>query len=232
MTPIRYFKECPHCKHRNEYPTKVGGGGIGELGYIWSDHIDFSTRPNHSKVQRCLLCKSFFWDDYKDDRESFQFYVEALKYFERKYVLTNIFGFVNKFIYGREKKLLNKENLIYVRTYILRSYNVQIREYQVNSISNVDAPKKTKSEKDKILFVDNAKKLIHLLKQIDSKDLFLLAELYRNIGDFEEASRILNQLPDSYKKELLLKEIEKRNSDVIIINEITVPIPTKKNKLI
>ena len=92
--------------------------------------------------------------------------------------------------------------------------------------------KKTKSEKDKILFVDNAKKLIHLLKQIDSKDLFLLAELYRNIGDFEEASRILNQLPDSNKKELLLKEIEKKNCDVIIINEITIPIPPKKNKLI
>lgn len=228
MTPIRYFKECPHCKHRNEYPNKVGGGKVRELGYIWSDHIDFSTRPNHSKVQRCSLCKSFFWDEWKTVRESFQFHVEALKYFERKYLLTNIFGFVNKFIYSREKKLLNKGNLINVRTYILQSYNDQIREYQVNSISNVDAPKNTTSEKDKILFVDNAKKLIHLLKQINSEDLFLLSELYRNIGDFEEASRILNQLPDSNKKELLLKEIEKRNCDVIIINEITVPVPPKK----
>ena len=228
MTPIRYFKECPHCKHRNEYPTKVGGGGIGELGYLWSDHIDYSTRSYHSKVQRCLFCKSFFWDDNKTVIESFQFYVEALKYFERKYLLTTIFGFINKFIFGREKKLLNKENLIYVRTYILRSYNDQKREFIVNSISNIDVPKNKTSEMDKKIFEDNAKKLIHLLNEINSDDFFLLAELHRNIGEFDEAKRLLNQLPDSYKKELLLKEIEKRNCDVIIINEITVPIPPKK----
>ena len=228
MTPIRYFKECSHCKHQNEYPTKVGGGGIGEHGYIWSDHIDFLTRPNHSKVQRCLLCKSFFWDEWKTVRESFQFHVEALKYFERKYLLTNIFGFINKFIFGRDMKLINKESLIYVRTYILETYNDQKREFIVNSISNVDVQKNKTSEKDKKIFEDNAKKLINLLNEINSTDLFLIAELYRNIGEFDEAKRILNQLPDSYKKELLLKEIEKRNCDVIIINKITVPIFPKK----
>ena len=59
--------------------------------------------------------------------------------------------------------------------------------------------------------------MIDLLTEINSEDLFLLAELHRNIGEFDKAKRILYQLPDSHKKELLLNQIEKKNCDVITV---------------
>ena len=42
-----------------------------------------------------------------------------------------------------------------------------------------------------------------------------LAELYRNIGDFETAKQTLSNLSDNSKKNQLLCEIELKNCEVI-----------------
>ena len=219
-----YFIECPSCGGKNKFPR------FSVFGYEkteWSDGKIFKTLPSTdlSKLQMCTLCKKYYWYDSYCGINSFDFYVEALKHFERKYSLMSFFSFINIFYYNYDYKLKNKKDLIYIRTNIMRTYNDQFR---IHPLSKGKLPKNTNTVEKKKIFIDNAKKLIKLLNEINSDDLFLRAELYRNIGDFEEASRILNQLPDSNKKELLLKEIEKRNCDVIIINEITVPVPPKK----
>lgn len=175
----------------------------------WSDGEQFKELPSleKSKLQWCENCNQFYWSSQMYGGLGFGGYVEAAEYFENKYSKKNIFNNVNK--------LRNKERLIYIRINIMRKYNDQLR---VHPLSNpLYWEPKVIIEEDKNTFINNAKLLIDLLTEINSEDLFLLAELHRNIGEFDKAKRILNQLPDSHKKELLLNQIEKKNCDVITV---------------
>jgi hypothetical protein len=177
----------------------------------WSDGEQFSQLPSFekSKLQRCGMCSHFFWSTQRLRGLYFEDHVEAADYFEKKYSKKNFFNYLNK--------LRNKERLVYIRTMILRQYNNQIRVHPLSKPLNWEP--KVISEENRNIFINNAKLLIDLLTEINSEDLFLLAELHRNIGEFDKAKRILNQLPDSHKKELLLNQIEKKNCDVITVIE-------------
>jgi len=66
-------------------------------------------------------------------------------------------------------------------------------------------------------FVDNAKALIQLIEESSDDNIFLKAELYRNIGDFINAMNLLNKIEDSDRKSILMNEIKEKNSNVVII---------------
>ena len=172
----------------------------------WSDGEKFKELPSleKTKLQRCELCNKFFWSSQRLGGLGFEDYVEAVEYFEKKYSRKNILNYINK--------LKNKKKLIYIRTKILQLYNDQIR---IHPISKGFLTKKTIPVEKKKIFINNAKILIGLLSEINSDNFFLLAELHRNIGNFKDSKKILNQLPNCSKKDLLLKEIELENSDVI-----------------
>jgi RNase adaptor protein for sRNA GlmZ degradation len=142
---------------------------------------------------------------------SFEDYVKAAEYFENKYSVKKSINFIYR--------LRNKKRLIYIRTNILRKYNDQIR---IHPLSKGDKTKPSMSVEKKEIFENNAKILIELLTEIKSDDFFLLAELNRNIGNFEEAKRILNQIPSSYKKDLLFQEINKKNCEVITVTQTSL----------
>jgi hypothetical protein len=185
----------------------VGRSFVHKYGLTeWSDGAKFEELPSleKTKLQRCELCIQFYWSSQRFGGLCFEDHVEAVDYFEKKFSRNNIVNYINK--------LKNKKRLIYIRTKILQQYNDQIR---IHPLSNGDLTKKTIPVEIKKIFVDNAKILIDLLTKTNSDNFFLLAELHRNIGNFEDSKRILNQLPNCRKKELLLKEIELENCDVI-----------------
>ncbi|ESU22613.1 hypothetical protein FEDK69T_18690 [Flavobacterium enshiense DK69] len=208
------YKICPHCKHKNKFypgPFHVKYYGLTE----WSDGETFEELPNLKKtdLQKCDNCNQFYWFKKMLGGLSFEDYVEAADYFEKKYSLITISNIIYRSI--------NRNRLLYIRLNILRKYNDQIRKHP---LANGENSKASIPNEKKEIFINNIKLLLKLLNEIEPNNHLLIAELYRNIGDFEKARTILGKIPDSISKQLLLSEIEKRNCDVIIIQTPLIAI--------
>ncbi len=203
------YKKCPHCGKKNEYykgPFFIHYYGLTE----WSDGKTFEELPSlkKSKLQKCDSCNQFYWFARKMGGMSFDDYVEAAAYFEEKYLKLSLTNLIHW--------LRNKQRLIYIRLNILRTYNDQIR---IHPLSNDYIQREPIPDEKKEIFIKNAKRLIKFLVSVNSDDYFLIAELYRNLGEFEKAKEVLNKLTNSDKKELLLREIELKNRDVVTIQQ-------------
>jgi hypothetical protein len=205
------YKKCSNCGKKLEFysgPFFVHYYGLTE----WSDGEKFRELPSlkETKLQRCPYCLKFYWFNQKLGLGGLNFYdyFEALLLFEKKYSKKSII----KSIFKRKCK----KRLLYIRLNILRKFNDKIRLHPLE-MSNYEP--EIVPEKDKIIFLNNAKELIELLKDLEPNNHFLIAELYRNLGMFEDAKSELNNVNDEIKKNLLLNEINKKNRDVIIINQ-------------
>ena len=203
------FRRCPHCGKNIEYSSGrffVHYYGLTE----WSDGETFEELPSLKKteLQKCHFCNNFFWFKQKLGGMQFKDYCDALIFFENLYSKKTIIDFLfpNR----------NKKRLLYIRLNILRKYNDKIR---VHPLSKGEKISELIHENDKNIFINNAIKLIELLKIFEPDNNFLISELYRNIGLFEESKAELNKVYDVNKKNLLLKEIENKNRDVIIIKQ-------------
>lgn len=201
------YKKCPNCGYKNEGYSEPSVGhnyGLTE----WSDGEKFLNAPGlkKTKLQKCGSCHQFYWIKQKLCRLSFDDYVQAAAYFEYEYSEMTLYNLINR--------PRNKRRLLYIRLKILQRYNDQLR---IQLLSNGKPIEKTIPVYRKEQFMNNVKLLIDLLTDIKSKDLFLMAELYRYIGDFEKAKDALSKLSQSNKKEQLLEEIKLKNHDVILI---------------
>ena len=203
------FRRCPHCGKNIEYSSGrffVQLYGLTE----WSDGETFEELPSLKKteLQKCHFCNNFFWFRQKLGGMQFKDYCDALIFFEKLYSKKTIINFLfpNR----------NKKRLLYIRLNILRKYNDKIRVHPLSKGEKIAEPI---NENDKNIFINNANKLIELLKIFEPDNNFLISELYRNIGSFEESKAVLNKVYDVNKKNLLLKEIENKNRDVIIIKQ-------------
>lgn len=201
------FKKCPACREQHRYYR--GPFFVNLYPYTkWSDGETFNELPslNKTKLQICQHCNTFFWFKQMLGGLSFNEYYSALLFFEKKYSKKNIINL----ILARQ----NMRKLLYIRLCILRKYNDRIRVFPFENYNDkVDKI----PENDTTIFIDNARNLICLLKELQPKNYFLISELYRNIGKFEESKKVLFNEKDENKKSLLMTEINKRNSNVIII---------------
>jgi hypothetical protein len=65
---------------------------------------------------------------------------------------------------------------------------------------------------------ENLTALLKILNEIDNDELIMKAEVYRNLGQFEESKNLLNRITDANLasiKEKLLHEIKNQNKRVI-----------------
>lgn len=68
------------------------------------------------------------------------------------------------------------------------------------------------------LFAENLRKLAMLNSQGDETDALLQAEIYRQLGDFDEAKRIARSIESkAFHSELIVNQIKNRNSRVFLI---------------
>jgi len=203
------YKKCPHCRESNEY--YFGPFFVNLYGYTeWSDGEIFQQLPSFEKteLQKCNSCNQYYWFTQYLGGLSFENYVEAAKYFQEEYSKKSIANLLFK---NR-----NKRRLLYIRLHILRRYNDTIRIHPLNErIDN----KKIKSEYERLIFAENAKHLIHLLKIFKPNNHLLIAEIYRNLGEFKKAKNEITKLNDVTIKELILTHIENENRDVITIKQ-------------
>lgn len=184
------FRRCTYCGKNIEYSSGrffVHYYGLTE----WSDGETFEELPSLKKteLQKCHFCNNFFWFKQKLGGMQFKDYCDALIFFENLYSKKTIIDFLfpNR----------NKKRLLYIRLNILRKYNDKIR---VHPLSKGEKIAELIDENDKNIFINNAIKLIELLKIFEPDNNFLISELYRNIGSFEESKAELNKVYDVNKK--------------------------------
>lgn len=203
------YKKCPKCGKMIEFypgPFFVHYFGLTE----WSDGETFEELPSlkQTKLQVCPHCNKFYWFKQMLGGLSFYGYYEALLFFEKKFSKKS---FIN-LIFSKK----NKKRLLYIKLCILRTYNDRIR---IHPLANPKIKSDPIPERDKTIFLENAKNLINLLNELEPDNHLLIAELYRNLGMFDESKIALNNVKDENIKNLLLNEIDKNNRDVIIIKQ-------------
>jgi hypothetical protein len=203
------YRKCLHCGEKSEYysgPFFVHNYGLTE----WSDGETFEELPSlkETQLQRCPFCNNFTWLRQMLGGMTFKDYCDALIFYENLYSKKTIISLI---FHKR-----NKKRLLYIRLNILRKYNDRIR---IHPLSKGKKESKPIDENDKFIFIKNANKLIELLKLLEPENHFLIAELYRNIGSFKESKAEVDKIYDENKKRLLLREIENKNRDVIIIKQ-------------
>lgn len=157
--------KCPHCGGLRRVCSIMSGNTCGKT--IWSDHkVDLPMLPHISKVLRCPICKKY------------HFYESSQIIGKCKSLGNASWG---KLSYKSLKEALLElaptgEQEIMLRKMILWSYNDLYWK-----MADVECQTKEYLA-DREYFIQNAKELISLCPENKS----LCAELYREIGEFEQ----------------------------------------------
>lgn len=199
---------CPHCGIKKEIMSLISGNTFN--AEYWSDGKRIASMlPEISLIQKCPSCNRYYLI-YKqsvihseDDEPSFE--QGLLSYPELK----EAFAFL-------KEELINDDELS-IRMMLVHGYNDWFYRSEEKHIVTED---------EECLFVDNVKHLVALLADDNTLQAqLLIAELYREIKDFEECDTILNSILqiEGYE-EYLRAEIQRRTGlkehEVFLLNPL------------
>lgn len=181
MTPAPdLIYECPKCgaeKHLQAFKSSNTFGGTQ-----WSDSYQwYPMQPRLSYIQKCPACGSFFLlsdaDRHQsDDTSAYTADIGRLKYKEMKEALSLL-----------NDTTLTPNQIRMIRFEFLYRYNDAFRKNDY--YANRDDP--TRSEDDLNLYKENIKELIAMADKTNQNDILIIAELYREAGDFEHCISLL-----------------------------------------
>ncbi|MDE7414489.1 MAG: hypothetical protein K2N05_11990 [Muribaculaceae bacterium] len=205
--------ECPECGVGKELMSIVSGNTFGASQ--WSDlYMEAPMLPQLSPVQKCYECGSYFfisqaksqYDNEKGISDTSD--TGRLSFPEMKEALCLL-----------EKDSLSKEDEMAIRFEFLHRYNDLFRFEQRELGQSIHS----RSEEDQKLHKENLKGIIALLDPSNDDDLILIAELYRESGDFDKAISILNNYrPSNERQETflrkLIEKVREKDEKVFLIN--------------
>ncbi|CAM8354868.1 hypothetical protein MCESTEH50_00155 [Candidatus Methylopumilus universalis] len=206
-----YVRECPHCSGKFTQPTMASGNTFGAK--FWPDgKIDAPMMPDYPAYVSCPYCKGTFWvEDTK--------VVKSIGYDEEREIpdLTldsnqNPIPYKNPtrkiYLQGLDDLNISKENEVYLRSKLMQLFN--------------DVNRDQKEQRPAIAAqIENWNRLLKILDPKDTQEKLLRVEIYREMGNFEEAKKVLaGELDEEYMDtmDILDKLIEARDSRVMCIN--------------
>jgi tetratricopeptide (TPR) repeat protein len=227
---------CPHCGNKM-YSYMLTSYYVHSSVLFSDGHVDRSPPvfPD-SRILICTECKLEFWrDDACLEDENGNFSNTDLP--EAKDIHDSIFAFDADVMSDRityysgllERGFANTvDNEIYLRIEIWHLLNHNLRYKPsgvVDSLLKGNLKEAFSGEEEipeavKPLFKSNLEKLINVYIPENDNERLMLAEMYRELGNFEKALSILEEI-DDIKNENCFKEIKKaikrKNSKVILI---------------
>jgi len=201
-----YVYKCPNCDNFLTKGSLVSGNTFGEKMYSDGKRIA-PMLPEFPNLTKCKKCSAIFWlsklqklgtyDEFVDENPTYKNADEA-KFLK----IEDYFQALNKGIAE------NNDEELTIRQFICWSYNDRVRN---NKAMFID-------EEDELKWEKNTKALMSLLEAeyIDSR--ILLAELNRNLGNFETCIGIIKDIDNeelSWLKEIFLTECERKNKLVV-----------------
>lgn len=171
--------ECPKCGEEKKLMTLISGNTIGALQ--WSDTYQWAPMlPRLSPVQKCKGCGAYFLlsqaKEHRSTEDEYSSDTGRLTFGEMKEALCLL-----------DDESLTKEDKLNIRLEFLHRYNDAFREYEYE-IREVDAKR---SDEDVRLHKENLVEIIALLDATDNARIPVIAEMYREAGDFEECLSLL-----------------------------------------
>ena len=199
----KYIYECPNCKKLTGSYSVTSCNNFGATSYS-----DGYTRgmmyAEDAEIGKCPECDTIFWFDENEIGAYGPLTInkewaeapdpEALNGDEYSEVL-------------KKKMYKNKDQERYLRNHMWLCFNNNMR-------CGPSEGKPVFTKKDEASYQSNCKKLIKLLNMDDTDDRMLIAELHRNICNFEESAEILKSIKNknyAWMIKLLLKECKKKN---------------------
>lgn len=205
--------ECPKCGHEKRLMSLTSGNTFGARQ--WSDsYREAPMLPRLSEVQKCPDCHGYFLlshaQQHYDNSEDAPFATDTgrLTYEEMKEALCLL-----------DTDSLSSEDEINIRFEFLHRYNDAFRQDSYESVEE----NPTRNEADKKLHKENLKAFVRLFDENDKYYTPILAELYRESGDFDKCLKLLNNYkPESdYLKKFIntMRKKAKKKDDMVFLLE-------------
>lgn len=201
--------KCPQCGEDKELMSIISGNTFGSI--MWSDSYQYTPMlPRLSPVQKCANCGVYFMlpDEkprYKEDDDSGynnSFETGRLNFPEIKEAVVQL-----------ENSGLDKDQEIALRIEAVYRFNDAFRKFDDNEQGQkISDELKERSTEDWQFHRENLLKLISLLDKEDIKPFPLIAELYRELGMFEESLQVIESFtPSSEFIKDLMDKIKEKN---------------------
>ena len=183
-----YVYKCPKCSTFIKRGSLVSGNTFGAS--LFSDGKQIAPMlPDFPNLTKCKECDTIFWlselkrigtcKKWDDGGKSEWQNANRAEFLD----VTDLFRFLEMIIAKNDKEE-EKE----VRLQIWWAFNDRIRENRKIFIH----------EKDEVLWKQNCMRLIELLDPTDVNQKIMTAELYRNLGEFDECMKLINTLDSSF----------------------------------
>jgi len=204
-----YVYKCPNCGNLLTKESLTSGNTF--IIKIYSDGKRIAPMlPEFPNLTKCKKCNTIFWlskletvGEYKwDDKEN------------SNWINEDRANFLNIGDYFRALKEGLAENIkeeIFIRKQIWWAYNHRVR------FGKASTP--YRNTNDEIKWKENCNKLISLLYESDLSQRITIAELKRNLGDFEGCLEIIKKIDDndklSWVKDKFIDECKRGNRCVV-----------------
>jgi len=202
--------ECPKCKRTVWRKSIISGNTVGSI--LFSDGKRIADMlPEFPFIVKCKGCNTFFWlyDKYRIG----EFYNREEVESKWKNPYAAKFLSPNEYFEAIKSEICsNKDKELCLRLNLWRAFNDRIRDYEEIFLT----------EEDKDIYESNCVALIEMLDENKINEKIMIAELYRNLGKYVECNNILDTIEEEKYarfKEILKKECEKDNRNVVEISE-------------
>ncbi len=204
-----YVYKCPNCGNLLTNKSLMSGNTFG--AEIFSDGKSIAPMlPEFPDLTKCKKCNTIFWLSNLEEIGEYEWGDEGNSNWEN----ADSAEFLNIEDYFRtlnEGLAVNIEEELFVRQRIWWAYNDRVRNGK-NLFRDVN---------DEIKWRENCVKLISLLDESDLEQRIMIAELKRNLGDFESCLKIIKKIDDvelNWLKDIFIGECEKGNKWVVKLN--------------
>jgi tetratricopeptide (TPR) repeat protein len=184
--------ECPQCGNLLKQESLISGNTFGAK--LYSDGIQIaSMQPDFPNLTKCKKCNNIFWiEDLKEIGGYFKWW-DSGGYIDEEFKTDDMKA---KWEAAEEIKFLDIKDLhaaLKITKDIEKEKTIRIWIWQAFNDRVRDGGEKMFVEKeDKDLWEENCCVLLNLLNRDDLNEKLLVAELYRNLGRFEDCIEILN----------------------------------------
>lgn len=201
--------KCPNCGNLITKGSLMSGNSFGAK--IFSDGKRIAPMlPEFPDLTKCKKCSTFLWlsklkevgtYEWGDPKNSFWQYADKGEFL----TIDDHFNAINS------KVAENKDEELFIRQRIWWTYNDRIRNGQ-NIFNDVN---------DELRWKKNAEILMDLFDQSDINQKIMVAEINRNLGNFEECILIILSIETAdlkWLKDIFISECRKNNKWVVGLN--------------
>jgi hypothetical protein len=204
-----YVYKCPNCGNLLTKGSLVSGNTFGAK--IFSDGKRITPMlPEFPNLTKCKNCNTVFWLSKLKEIGTLEW--GANKNLEWQNADKAEFLEIDDYYNAISKEIAeNVEEELLIRQLIWWAYNDKTRNGQ--EIFN--------DESDELRWIENIKKLKTLLDQSDINHKIMIAEINRNLGDFENCINVIQSIDNdglSWLKEKFMNECRRKNKWVIELN--------------